>query len=161
MIPELGQFSLILALGVALVQGVFPTVGGVRGDLRLMGIARPAAAAQFLVMSLAYACLTAAFVRDDFSVLYVAQNSNSMLPAFYKITAVWGGHEGSMLLWVFILSAWTAAVAAFSQRLPLPTVAGSPLIGNVTENTPVGMRQKTRWRSIAPAGTPRVPSKAS
>jgi cytochrome c-type biogenesis protein CcmF len=125
MIPELGQFSLILALGVALVQGVAPIVGGVRGDLRLMGIARQAAASQFFVMSLAYACLTAAFVRDDFSVLYVAQNSNSMLPVFYKITAVWGGHEGSMLLWVFILSAWTAAVAAFSQRLPLPTVANA------------------------------------
>lgn len=125
MIPELGQFSLILALGVALVQGIVPIVGGVRGDLRLMGIARPAAAAQLLVMSLAYGCLTAAFVRDDFSVLYVAQNSNSMLPAFYKVTAVWGGHEGSMLLWVFILSLWTAAVAAFSRRLPLQTVANA------------------------------------
>ena len=125
MIPELGQFSLILALGVALVQGIVPIVGGIRGDVRLMSIARPAAAAQFLVMCTAFACLVAAFVGNDFSVLYVAQNSNSMLPTFYKVTAVWGGHEGSMLLWVFILSVWTIAVAMFSQRLPLQTVANA------------------------------------
>ncbi|MBI5109700.1 MAG: heme lyase CcmF/NrfE family subunit [Rhodocyclales bacterium] len=125
MIPELGQFSLILALGVALVQGIVPIVGGIRGDVRLMSIARPAAAAQFLVMCIAFACLVTAFVGNDFSVLYVAQNSNSMLPTFYKVTAVWGGHEGSMLLWVFILSVWTISVAMFSQRLPLQTVANA------------------------------------
>ncbi len=125
MLPEIGQFALILALGVALVQGIVPIVGSVRGDERLMGIARPAAAAQFLVMLTAYACLTTAFVTDDFSVLYVAQNSNSLLPLFYKVTAVWGGHEGSMLLWVFTLSVWTVAVAAFSLRLPLQTVANA------------------------------------
>ncbi len=125
MLPEIGQFALILALGVALVQGIVPIVGSVRGDERLMGIARPAAAAQFLVMLTAYACLTTAFVTDDFSVLYVAQNSNSLLPLFYKVTAVWGGHEGSMLLWVFTLSVWTIAVAAFSMRLPLQTVANA------------------------------------
>jgi cytochrome c-type biogenesis protein CcmF len=125
MIPELGQFSLILALAVALVQGVVPLVGSLRGDLRLMSIARPAAAAQFLVMVTAFSCLVISFVTNDFSVLYVAQNSNSMLPTFYKVTAVWGGHEGSMLLWVFILSLWTVAVAAFSQRLPLQTVVNA------------------------------------
>ena len=125
MYPELGQFSLILALAVALVQGIVPIVGGLRGDLRLMRVARPAAAAQFLVMLIAFSCLVTAFVSNDFSVLYVAQNSNSMLPTFYKVTAVWGGHEGSMLLWVFILSLWTVAVAAFSQRLPLQTVANA------------------------------------
>ncbi|MDA8255880.1 MAG: heme lyase CcmF/NrfE family subunit [Betaproteobacteria bacterium] len=125
MFPELGQFSLILALAVALVQGIVPIVGSLRGDVRLMSVARPAAAAQFLVMLTAFACLVTAFVSNDFSVLYVAQNSNSMLPMFYKVTAVWGGHEGSMLLWVFILSVWTAAVAAFSQRLPLQTVANA------------------------------------
>jgi cytochrome c-type biogenesis protein CcmF len=125
MIPELGQFSLILALAVALVQGIVPIVGGLRGDVRLMSIARPAAAAQFLTMLTAFSCLVASFVGNDFSVLYVAQNSNSMLPLFYKVTAVWGGHEGSMLLWVFILSLWTVAVAAFSQRLPLQTVANA------------------------------------
>ncbi len=125
MIPELGHFSLILALAVALVQGIVPIVGGLRGDIRLMSVARPAAAAQFLVMLIAFACLVAAFVNNDFSVLYVAQNSNSMLPTLYKVTAVWGGHEGSMLLWVFILSVWTVAVATFSQRLPLQTVANA------------------------------------
>ena len=125
MFPELGQFSLILALAVALVQGIVPIVGSLRGDVRLMSVARPAAAAQFLVMLTAFACLVTAFVGNDFSVLYVAQNSNSMLPTFYKVTAVWGGHEGSMLLWVFILSVWTVAVAAFSQRLPLQTVANA------------------------------------
>jgi cytochrome c-type biogenesis protein CcmF len=125
MIPELGQFSLILALAVALVQGIVPIVGGLRGDVRLMSIARPAAAAQFLVMLTCFACLVTAFVTNDFSVLYVAQNSNSMLPTFYKVTAVWGGHEGSMLLWVFILSVWTVAVASFSERLPLQTVANA------------------------------------
>jgi cytochrome c-type biogenesis protein CcmF len=125
MFPELGQFSLILALCVALVQGVVPIVGSLRGDVRLMGLARPAAAAQFLVMCVSFGCLVTAFVTNDFSVLYVAQNSNSMLPMFYKVTAVWGGHEGSMLLWVFILSVWTVAVATFSQRLPLQTVANA------------------------------------
>ncbi|MCM2307117.1 MAG: heme lyase CcmF/NrfE family subunit [Sulfuritalea sp.] len=125
MFPELGQFSLILALAVALVQGIVPIVGSLRGDARLMGMARPAAAAQFLVMLTAFSCLVTGFVTNDFSVLYVAQNSNSMLPMFYKVTAVWGGHEGSMLLWVFILSLWTVAVAAFSQRLPLQTVANA------------------------------------
>jgi len=125
MIPELGQFSLILALAVALVLGIVPIVGGLRGDVRLMSVARPAATAQFLVMLTAFGCLVTAFVTDDFSVLNVAQNSNSMLPVFYKVTAVWGSHEGSMLLWVFILSIWTFAVAIFSQRLPLQTVANA------------------------------------
>jgi cytochrome c-type biogenesis protein CcmF len=125
MVPELGHFALILALGVALVQGIVPIVGSLRGDVRLMSVARPAAAAQFLVMGTAYACLVKSFVSDDFSVLYVAQNSNSMLPILYKVTAVWGGHEGSMLLWVSILSLWTIAVAAFSRRLPLQTVANA------------------------------------
>jgi cytochrome c-type biogenesis protein CcmF len=125
MLPEIGQFALILALGVALVQGVVPIVGSVRGDVRLMGIARPAAAAQFLAMVTAYGCLVAAFVADDFSVLNVAQNSNSLLPTFYKVTASWGSHEGSMLLWAFTLSVWTIAVATFSQRLPLQTVANA------------------------------------
>ena len=118
MLPEIGQFALILALGVALVQGVVPIVGSVRGDVRLMGIARPAAAAQFLAMVTAYGCLVAAFVADDFSVLNVAQNSNSLLPTVYKVTASWGSHEGSMLLWVLILASFGAAVAAFSANLP-------------------------------------------
>ena len=125
MYPEIGQFSLILALAVALVQGTAPITGALRGDLRLMSMARPAALAQFLALVVAFGCLTKAFVTDDFSVLYVAQNSNSLLQMFYKVTAVWGGHEGSMLLWVFMLSLWTLGVALFSRRLPLPMVANA------------------------------------
>ena len=110
---------------MALVQGTAPITGALRGDLRLMSMARPAALAQFLALVVAFGCLTKAFVTDDFSVLYVAQNSNSLLPMFYKVTAVWGGHEGSMLLWVFMLSLWTLGVALFSRRLPLPMVANA------------------------------------
>ncbi|MRR08533.1 heme lyase CcmF/NrfE family subunit [bacterium] len=123
MTPELGHFALILALAVAIVQGVASLVGGIRQDPRLMGIARPAVVAQAGLVTLAFGCLTAAFAKDDFSVLYVAQHSNSLLPMFYKVSAVWGGHEGSMLLWVLLLALWALAVAAFSRRLPQATVA--------------------------------------
>jgi cytochrome c-type biogenesis protein CcmF len=123
MTPELGHFALILALAVSLVQGIASLVGGIRHDPRLMALSRPAALAQAGLISLAFGCLTAAFAHDDFSVLYVAQHSNSLLPMFYKVSAVWGGHEGSMLLWVFLLALWALAVAAFSRRLPQATVS--------------------------------------
>jgi len=123
MTPELGHFALILALAVSLVQGIASLVGGIRQDPRLMSIARPATVAQAGLITIAFGCLTAAFAQDDFSVLYVAQHSNSLLPMFYKVSAVWGGHEGSMLLWVFLLALWGLAVAAFSRRLPQATVA--------------------------------------
>jgi len=123
MTPELGHFALILALAVSLVQGIASLVGGIRQDPRLMSISRPAAVAQFGLIAIAFGCLTAAFAKDDFSVLYVAQHSNSLLPMFYKVSAVWGGHEGSMLLWVFLLALWALAVAAFSRRLPQATVS--------------------------------------
>ena len=93
MTAELGHFSLILALGVALVLGVLPLAGAARGIQAWMALARPAALAQFLLVAIAYACLTDAFVGNDFSVLYVAQHSNSMLPLVYRIVGVWGGHE--------------------------------------------------------------------
>ncbi len=123
MIPEIGHLLLWLALGVALALGVLPLLGAHRGQPGAMALARPLAAAQALLVAAAFICLTAAFVRNDFSVLYVAGNSNSALPLHYRIAAVWGGHEGSLLLWVLMLSLWTLAVAAFSRTLPLAFVA--------------------------------------
>ena len=120
---ELGHFALILALVMALVQSVPPLVGAGRGNTRWMALARPAARAQCLFVVLAYAALTQAFIHNDFSVYYVAQHSNSALPLIYRITAVWGGHEGSILLWALILSGWTLAVSFFSSRLDEPTIA--------------------------------------
>ncbi len=122
MIPELGHFALIVALGVALVQGIPTLIGVVRGDGRLMALARPAAQAQFLCVAIGFGCLVQCFVSNDFSVRYVAEHSNTLLPMLYKVTAVWGGHEGSMLLWVLLLTVWTMAVALFSRRLPRETV---------------------------------------
>ncbi|MGB8633685.1 MAG: heme lyase CcmF/NrfE family subunit [Rhodanobacteraceae bacterium] len=118
MSPELGQFALILALLLALAQGVLPLIGAWRGNTRLMAVARPAAAGQAVFVLLAFGILTLAFLQFDFSVAYVAQNSNSELPWYYRIAAVWGAHEGSLLLWILILNVWTVAVAALSRKLP-------------------------------------------
>jgi cytochrome c-type biogenesis protein CcmF len=123
MIPEIGHFALILALAIALVQGIGSLTGAIRNDSRLLALARPATAACSLMVIIAYGCLTQAFVTNDFSVRYVSEHSNSLLPMFYKVAAVWGGHEGSMLLWVLILALWSLAVAAFSRRLPRDMVA--------------------------------------
>ena len=123
MIPELGQLLLLLALAVALVQGVMPLLGAHRGRADWMALARPTAYLQFGLVALAFVLLTASFVRNDFSVLYVASNSNSALPLPYRIAAVWGGHEGSLLLWVLMLCFWTVAVARFSRSLPAVFVA--------------------------------------
>ncbi|MDO9285703.1 MAG: heme lyase CcmF/NrfE family subunit [Aquabacterium sp.] len=123
MIPEIGHFLLWLALGVALTLGIVPLAGAQRGRADWMALARPAAAVLFVLVVLSFACLTVAFVQHDFSVLYVASNSNSALPLPFRIAAVWGGHEGSMLLWLLMLCGWTLAVARFSQRLPLPVLA--------------------------------------
>jgi cytochrome c-type biogenesis protein CcmF len=117
-IPEIGHFALILALLVALVQGIFPIIGAARGNAVWMGLARPAARAQFFLISVAFICLAYAFATMDYSVTYVASNSNSKLPLQYRIAAVWGGHEGSLLLWAMILSIWTVAVSFFSKHLP-------------------------------------------
>jgi cytochrome c-type biogenesis protein CcmF len=107
MIPELGHFALIIALAMALTQSVLPLFGAARSNRGWMALARPSARGQFVFVVLAYAALTYSFISNDFSVLYVAQHSNSTLPLVYRITAVWGGHEGSILLWVLILSCWT------------------------------------------------------
>ncbi|MCC7254468.1 MAG: cytochrome c biogenesis protein CcsA, partial [Dokdonella sp.] len=118
MLPELGQFALILALILAALQCALPIIGAQRGNAALIAVARPAAAGQAVFVVLAFGILTYAFMRGDFSVAYVAQNSNSLLPWFYRFSAVWGAHEGSLMLWILILNLWTIAVAALSRRLP-------------------------------------------
>ncbi len=123
MLPELGHFSLIVALFLAITQGTLPLVGAARGDIAAMQLARPAAQAQFVFVAIAFSSLMASFVAGDFSVVNVAANSNSELPLPYRIAATWGSHEGSMLLWVFMLSLWTLAVSILSQRLALDMVA--------------------------------------
>ncbi|PAU89136.1 heme lyase NrfEFG subunit NrfE [Pseudomonas sp. WN033] len=118
MIPELGQVALIIALALALLQSTLPLYGAWRGDALTMSFAQPAAVGQFVFILLAYICLTHAFMVHDFSVTYVALNSNSALPWYYRFSAVWAGHEGSLLLWALILASWTFAVAIFSRHLP-------------------------------------------
>ncbi|MDE2157236.1 MAG: heme lyase CcmF/NrfE family subunit [Xanthomonadaceae bacterium] len=118
MTPELGQLALILALLLALAQGILPLIGAWRGNRALMATARPAAAGQAVFVAIAFGILVWAFLHFDFSVRYVADNSNLELPWYYRIAAVWGAHEGSLLLWILILNAWTVALAAFSQKLP-------------------------------------------
>jgi Cytochrome c biogenesis factor len=123
MIPELGHFALILALLLAVVQAAFPLAGSLSGNRPWMTMARPLAYGQLTLLAVAFAALTQAFLTSDFSVLYVAEHSNSLLPTMYKVSAVWGGHEGSLLLWVLMMAAWGAAVAAFSKNLPLTVIS--------------------------------------
>lgn len=123
MIPEIGHFALILALALALVQGTLPLIGAHQNNAALMSIARSSAIGHLLFVAVAYACLTWAFLQNDFSVSYVANHSQLSLPTMYKVTAVWGGHEGSVLLWILLLAVWTTAVAFFSRSLPENFVA--------------------------------------
>ena len=123
MIPELGQFALILALALALALMVLPSIGVFTHNTLLMRCSRSLAAGLFVMTAIAFALLVNAFLSDDFSVAIVSQQSNSHLPSIYKFTATWGGHEGSLLLWALILSVWTIAVALFSRHLPLDMVA--------------------------------------
>src|SRR5690554_5772416 len=118
MLPEIGQVALVLALVAAAVQTVMPLLGAQRDIPAWMDLARPAAWLQLALVAIAYALLTWAFISQDFSVRYVAENSNSLLPMIYRITAVWGGHEGSLLLWVLIIALWNGAVARWSHSLP-------------------------------------------
>ena len=118
MIPEIGQFALIISLCIALTQSLVPLAGAALGLQRWIALAVPAALAQLLFVAIAYACLTWAFLHHDFSVLYVAQNSNSGLPLIYRISGVWGSHEGSLLLWSLVLALWTGAVAVFTPSVP-------------------------------------------
>ena len=118
MIPELGHFALILALALALCQGVLPMIGAHRNDATLMSVARTAAQGQFFFVVVSFACLTWSFLQSDFSVAYVASHSQLALPTMYKVSAVWGAHEGSLLLWILIMAAWTVAVGRYSRDLP-------------------------------------------
>src|SRR5271168_2458148 len=119
MIPELGQYALMLALGLALIQGTMPIVGTRTNDPVLMSIAAPAAIAQFVFVALAFGALGYCYVTSDFSVLNVYENSNSQMPLIYRLTSIWGNHEGSMMLWVSILAFFGALVAAFGNNLPV------------------------------------------
>jgi cytochrome c-type biogenesis protein CcmF len=118
MIPEIGHFALVLALVVALAQGVLPLIGAHRGDPGLIAMARPASFAQLALVATAFAALTWAYVGSDFSVINVAENSHTAKPMLYKVSGVWGNHEGSLVLWVLILALFGAAVAAFGGNLP-------------------------------------------
>ncbi|ARN20423.1 heme lyase CcmF/NrfE family subunit [Piscinibacter gummiphilus] len=123
MIPELGHFALILALLVSIVQGTFPLVGAHRQRADWVALARPAAQLVFVLAAVSFGCLAWSFMANDYSVLYVAQHSNSKLPDIYRFAAVWGGHEGSLLLWVLMSSIWGLGVATFSRQLPDDMVA--------------------------------------
>ncbi len=118
MIPEIGHFSLILAFVMALILGVLPMYGAARNNANYMALAKPAVIAQWIFVAISFACLVYAFVTNDFSVKYVVLTSNSALPLIYKVSAVWGAHEGSLLLWVLILSTWALAIAMFSRSIP-------------------------------------------
>ncbi len=123
MIPEVGQFSLILALCLSMILATLPIIGAYQNNFLWMSMARPLSAGVFVFLGISIAILAYAFVTDDFSVSFVAQHSNSLLPDRYKLTAVWGGHEGSFLLWTFMLAGWMLAVAIFSSSMPLEFVA--------------------------------------
>jgi cytochrome c-type biogenesis protein CcmF len=123
MLPELGNLALLLALLLAVILAALPLAGAHKGNVAWMSLARPLAYGQLVLVAVSYAILTWAFVDHDLSVAYVANNSHIDLPAMYQFSAVWGGHEGSLLLWVLILAIWIAAVARFSRSLPLPVIA--------------------------------------
>jgi cytochrome c-type biogenesis protein CcmF len=117
-IAELGHYALVLALGLALVQSCVPIAGAHKNDPVLMAVAGPTAVAQFCFIAIAFGALTMCYVRSDFSVVNVFENSHSAKPLIYKISGVWGNHEGSMLLWILILSVFGALVALFGANLP-------------------------------------------
>ncbi len=123
MLPEIAQAALLIALLAAMLQASLPLVGAARGNAAWMAVARPAAYAQFVLVALAFGILVASFVGQDFSVRNVVDNSNSLLPVAYRVMATWGSHEGSLLLWVLMLTIWNAAVALFSRTLPEPVTA--------------------------------------
>src|SRR5438093_3567492 len=123
MLPEIGQFALILALVVAVTQATLPLIGAARGQQQLVALAKPAAQAQFIFVAIAFCALGYSFISNDFSVLNVAANSNSHLPLHYRLAATWGSHEGSLLLWTFMLTIWMVAVTLFSNHLPEEMIA--------------------------------------
>ena len=118
MIPEIGHFALIIGLAIAMIQAIFPMMGVSLNQPQWMALARPAARAQFLFLGISFACLIYAFLSSDFSVKLVANNSHTQMPTIFKVSSVWGNHEGSLLLWAFILSGWGVAVSFFSRSIP-------------------------------------------
>src|SRR6266508_1067306 len=123
MVPEIGQFALIMALVLALTQATLPLIGAARGNRSWIAVAAPAGQAQFIFVAIAFCCLGYSFITNDFSVVNVATNSNSQLPLHYRLAATWGSHEGSLLLWTFMLTIWMVAVTLFSNHLPHEMVA--------------------------------------
>lgn len=123
MIPEVGHFALILGFCIAILQSIIPLWGVLQQKTWQMAASRSLACGQFVFVFASFICLGIAFVADDFSVQYVANHSNSLLPLQYKISAIWGGHEGSLLLWGLILSGWTISVALFGRQLPIDMLA--------------------------------------
>src|SRR5215469_4164246 len=118
MIPEIGQFALILAALLMIVQGTLPLVGAAKGIPAWMALSRRTAQGAFFFLTLAFGCLIYSFIVNDFSVLNVATNSNTKLPLPYRIAASWGSHEGSIMIWVYMLGLWSCAVSLFSRHLP-------------------------------------------
>ncbi len=123
MIPEIGNFALGLSLALAILLSIYPLLGAYKNDRRLMSMARPLSYALFTTSLISFLCLVYLLAVNDFSVVYVANNSNNDLPVYYRIAAAWGAHEGSLLLWVMLLSSWSLAVALFSRQMPLDAVA--------------------------------------
>ena len=123
MIAELGNYTLALSLAIAVLLAIFPLWGAEKGNVQFMALARPMTYGLFLILSVSFGALFYVFAINDFSVQYVVNNSNTTLPIYYRLSAVWGSHEGSLLLWIWLLSLWSAAVALFSKRLPQEAVA--------------------------------------
>ena len=119
LITELGYFALLLALVLAILQAVLPTIGMIKHQVQWQRLAPSLAVALFFAMMVSFLALMAGFLYNDFSLVYVASHSNSLLPWYYKLSATWGGHEGSLLLWLTILATWCMLVAVFSRALPL------------------------------------------
>lgn len=123
MIVEIGHFALIISLALAVLVSILPMLGAAKQSQTLMATARPLSWGVFTMLLLSFAILMWAFYTNDFSVVYVASNSNTALPWYYRLTAVWGAHEGSLLLWVLIQAGWAVAVASFSKGMPQESVA--------------------------------------
>ena len=123
MIPEIGHYALLLGFALSVLQAILPMWGVSSKNGLLVNMARPLATGQFVFILISFYCLGYSFVQDDFSVQYVANHSNSLLPIQYKVSAIWGGHEGSLLLWALILAGWTVSVVMFSKQLPREMLA--------------------------------------
>lgn len=123
MIAELGNYALALSLAVSIMLAIFPLWGAEKGNAQLMALARPMTYGLFFTLTIAFLALFYLFAVNDFSVQYVVNNSNTSLPIYYRLSAVWGSHEGSLLLWIWLLTLWSAAVALFSRHLPQEAVA--------------------------------------